>query len=78
MTHILVFITSPYSKEQLGLRVQEGIIVDSDPKLFFAQGRPYSWFQEWIKRRAEYQRGWKIDEETPVSSTPMAIVDEEQ
>jgi hypothetical protein len=65
---MLVFIKTPYVKEPIGVRVKEGLIIDSDPRLAFAQGRSLMWFREWLKRRPE--RGWYEVSSRELSDSP--------
>ena len=67
---LLVFIQTPYTPQPIGFRVKEGLIVDSDPKLYWAQGHSYLWFKEWLTRRRAYQRGWEIVREQDITDAP--------
>ncbi len=66
--HLLIFVKTPYVDVPIGVRVKEGLIVDSDPRLAYAQGRSVLWFREWLKRRPE--RGWFIVREQPIEDSP--------
>lgn len=70
--HILVFVKTPYVKEPIGVRVKEGLIIDSDPRLAFAQGHSLIWFREWLRRRPE--RGWyEVREQELPNSPPIQM-----
>ncbi len=66
--HLLLFVKTPYVNVPIGLRAKEGLIIDSDPRLAYTQGRSLLWFREWIKRRP--QRGWYIVREEPIADSP--------
>lgn len=64
--HILVFIKHPFVAEPVGVRVQSGLIIDSDPRMAFAQGRSILWLREFVKRRP----GWSIVREQELPDSP--------
>jgi hypothetical protein len=68
VNHFIVFVKTPYVPEPIGVRVKDGLIIDSDPRLAFAQGRSLLWFREWLRRRP--QRGWYEVRNEPLNDSP--------
>lgn len=66
--HFIIFFKTPYVAEPIGVRVKEGLIIDSDPRAAYAQGWSLVRFREWLKRRP--QRGWYIVREEPLADSP--------
>ncbi len=66
--HLLVFFKTPYVDVPIGVRVKEGLIIDSDPRASYTQGWSLLRFREWLKRRPE--RGWYIVREQELNDSP--------